>query len=229
MVAGERQAEFARRLGIPAQRLIWGVYTGDYATFSAVAQRRGPALPPQAFLYVGRLVRDKGIDVLAEAYQTYRSHVAEPWPLITAGTGPEEHLLDGIDGIEPLGFVQPRNLPAVYSRAGCLVLPSRFEPWGVVVHEAASAGLPVVCTRVCGAATRLVLDGYNGAVVTESDHEGLADGLRRISTATDDQRRALGEGSTRLACQYSPQRWAANLLQRVADLGATLDWAGIRG
>ena len=72
------------------------------------------------------------------------------------------HLV-GVHGVEMLGFVQPDDLPAVLERAGCLVLPSRFEPWGVVVHEAAAAGLPIVCTPVCGAATRLVLDGYNGS------------------------------------------------------------------
>jgi glycosyltransferase involved in cell wall biosynthesis len=217
-VAGERQAEFARRLGLPAERLIWGMYTGDYPRYAAVAAGRSGALPPEAFLYVGRLVPDKAIDVLAEGYRRYRATVADPWPLVVAGAGPDGHHLDGVAGVDRHGFVQPHDLPALFAEAGCLVLPSRFEPWGVVIHEAAAAGLPVVCTRVCGASTRLVLDGYNGVVISSDSPDALASGLSRISESTEDQCRAMGEGSSALALQYSPERWAANLLRRIGEL-----------
>jgi glycosyltransferase involved in cell wall biosynthesis len=197
--------------------------TGDYPTFSRVAAERKGALPPEAFLYVGRLVPDKAIDVLAEGYRRYRRRVARPWPLLVAGTGPEAHHLHGVEGVRTLGFVQPADLPEVFARAGCLVLPSRFEPWGVVIHEAAAAGLPIVCTRVCGAATRLVLDGYNGVVMTPDSPDAVATGLQRIGAATDAERRAMGEGSAALAKQYSPERWASNLLRRLDELVADVD------
>ena len=104
------------------------------------------------------------------------------------------------------------------SRAGCLVLPSRFEPWAVAVHEAAAAGLPVICTWVCGAATRLVLDGYNGVVVSPDDARGLAAGLARVSTAGKEERLAMVAASSLLARQLSPERWASNLLARIPEL-----------
>jgi glycosyltransferase involved in cell wall biosynthesis len=100
------------------------------------------------------------------------------------------------------------------------VLPSRFEPWGVAIHEATAAGLPVVCTRECGASTRLVLDGYNGVVISKDDPEALIDGLVRITEAGDAARRAMGAASRGLALQYSPQRWAGNLLTRIPELRA---------
>ena len=87
---------------------------------------------------------------------------------VAPGVGPLADTIGSIDGVDMLGFVQPDEMPSVFARAGCLVLPSRHEPWAVVIHEAASAGLPVVCTRACGASTRLVLDGLNGAVVSPS-------------------------------------------------------------
>jgi glycosyltransferase involved in cell wall biosynthesis len=127
-------------------------------------------------------------------------------------------LLSAIDGVEMLGFVQPADLPDVFSRAGCLVLPSRVEPWGVVVHEAVSAGLPVVCTRVCGAATRLVLDGYNGTIVSAGDDVGLARALARISAASPGERRAMGAASESLSLQYTPTRWASMLVSRIPEL-----------
>lgn len=218
LVADERGAVFAGRLGYPAERVVWGVYTGDHRRFAAVADQRGDELPPAAFVFVGRLVPDKAIDVLAAGYARYRDLVDDPWPLLVAGTGPDERLLTARDGVELLGFVQPADLPKVFEQAGCLVLPSRFEPWAVVIHEAAAAGLPIICTRVCGASTRLVLDGYNGVVVTPDDAGALAGAFRRIHRASDAERLAMGRASGSLALQYSPQRWARNLLGRLPDL-----------
>lgn len=214
-VCDERQAVFAEKLGFPAERMLWGVNTCDQPLFARVAAERGDRLPPPVFLFVGRLVEDKAVDVLAEAYGRYRSAVADPWPLRVAGVGPMAGLLEGIDGVEMLGFVQPAELPGVFASAGCLVLPSRVEPWGVVAHEATSAGLPVVCTRACGAATRLVLDGYNGAVVSPGNASGLAQALARISGASAEERRAMGTGSELLSRQFTPQRWAQVVLSRV--------------
>lgn len=217
-VCGDRQADFAARLGFPAERLVWGMAVGDHGRFAAVARARGDALPPPAFLYVGRLVPEKGIDVLAAAYQRYRARVEDPWSLVIAGRGAEEAHLAGADGVKLLGFVQPDDLPAVFADAGCLVLPSRFEPWAVVVHEAAAAGLPVICTRVSGASTRLVLDGYNGVAITDGDVDALTRALLRIHRASDDERRDMGRASEALALQYSPEQWAARLMSRIPEI-----------
>lgn len=218
----ERQANFAERLGFPAERMIWGLYSGDYDAFAAVAQARGAAPLPQQFLYVGRLVPEKSIDVLAAGYAEYRSMVADPWPLAVAGAGPDEPVLTAIDGVKLHGFVQPDELPTVFADAGCLVLPSRFEPWAVVVHEAAAAGLPVICTRACGASTRLVLDGYNGVVVSPGNVSGLAQAFARIHRADDRTRAAMSRASESLAQQYSPRLWAERLLRRIPELRAQI-------
>lgn len=217
---GDTQATFARKLGFTTEQTMSGLYTCDHPRFAAVAERRGDALPPEAFLFVGRLVPDKGIDVLAGAYERYRTEVADPWPLLVAGTGPQQDLLEGVKGVETLGFVQPSDLPEVFERAGCLVLPSRFEPWATVIHEAAAVGLPVVCTRACGASTRLVLDGYNGVIVSPGNVDALTGALGRIHGLSDQERRAMGVASTSLARQHTPERWARTLLDRIPDFRA---------
>lgn len=220
---GERQAAFARRLGFADEEILWGLYTCDHPTFAAVADRRTGA-PPPAFLFVGRLVDSKGADVLAAAYRTYRRSAGAAWPLLVSGTGPMAGVLDGAPGVEMLGFVQPSDIPAVFARAGCLVTPSRFEPWGVVIHEAASAGLPVICSSACGASTRLVLDGYNGAVVPAGNADRLADAMVQVASAPD--LALMGRRSAQLAAQFTPQRWAGYLLDRVAALRPRYGLAG---
>jgi glycosyltransferase involved in cell wall biosynthesis len=231
LVAGERQAAFATKLGFPLERIVWGLYTADHDCYAEVARRRGDGLPPAAFVFVGRLVPEKAVDVLAEAYRRYRASVTDPWPLLVAGIGPESSRLEPLEGVKMLGFVQPPDLPAVLGEAGCLVIPSRYEPWAVVIHEATSAGLPVVCSHACGSSTRLVLDGYNGVVTTTGDVDAFAAGLRRVHRWSDERRRAAGKASSRLALQYTPDRWAENLLDRIPDLREQVGlqaapWAG---
>jgi glycosyltransferase involved in cell wall biosynthesis len=227
-VCDERAAVFAQRLGFGADRLLWGMNTADVPRFAAVAEARGDAAPPERFAFVGRLVPDKAVDVLATAYARYRAAVDDPWPLVVAGTGPQRELLAAVPGVELAGFVQPDDLPDLLARSGCLVLPSRFEPWGVVVHEATAAGLPVVCTSVCGASTRLVLDGWNGVVVAPDDPGELARALVRIHRLGEEERRAMGRASQELAKQYSPTRWARTLLSRLDDLRATAGLGPLR-
>jgi glycosyltransferase involved in cell wall biosynthesis len=217
-VPGERSADFARRLGFSDERIIRGIYSCDHPSFDVVAEARGDVPPPRAFVFVGRLEREKGIDVLVEGYQRYRELTDEPWPLLVGGVGSEAPRLTGVTGLDGVGFVQPERLPDLFARSGCLVLPSRFEPWGVVVHEAATVGLPVVCTSVVGAASRLVLDGYNGVIVPPGDAGALARGLLRISASTDRRRLELTRASRELARQFTPDRWADHLLSRIHEL-----------
>ena len=103
---GDEQAVFARHLGFDQHEIIVGLYTCDDPFFT------GPQDPPQSsFLFTGRLVDVKGVDVLAEAYRRYREQSADPWPLKVAGIGPMDEELKAIDGVELLGFVSPRTCP----------------------------------------------------------------------------------------------------------------------
>ena len=83
-VSGERQRQFAEKLGYPGARIWDGIYACDWDAFSAPAGREWV----RAFLYVGRYVDVKGMDVLLDAYGRYRDGVQEPWVLWCAGTGP---------------------------------------------------------------------------------------------------------------------------------------------
>jgi glycosyltransferase involved in cell wall biosynthesis len=210
---GDEQAVFARHLGFEQHEIIVGLYTCHESFFT------GPQDPPRnSFLFVGRLVDTKGVDVLAAAYREYRRQSSDPWPLVAAGIGPMDSELKAIDGVELLGFVGPRELPGVMADTGCLVLPSRFEPWGVVVQEAAASGQPVICTSSCGAASRLVLDGYNGRVVAPDRPEELTRAMLWVERADPSHRVAMSQRSVELAKQYTPRRWAEHLVERSLEL-----------
>lgn len=223
--AGDRQAQYARRLGFGADRQLHGLYICDSRLFSTVANARFSQIGrkadwPRRFLFVGRFVEQKGVGDLLQAYCLYRSRVADPWFLHCIGGGPLESLLRRETGVIVEDFRQPAELVVAFEHAGVFVLPSRYEPWGVVVHEAATAGLPLICSSECGASVELLQDGYNGFLFKSGDVAGLARLLEYCASGSIDLE-LMGRCSVQIAQRFTPERWAdylAEMLQLKAGI-----------
>ncbi|OAM87875.1 glycosyltransferase family 4 protein [Termitidicoccus mucosus] len=212
--AGERQKQLASFLAYPADRIWEGYYSCDVERFSAEENTRAGR---RAFVFVGRCVESKGALVLAEAYRRYAGQVKEPWPLRVAGTGPLQVALQEA-GALCAGFVQPEKLPGLMNQTGVLVLPSLFEPWGVVVHEAASAGLSLLCSRACGAADRFLEEGKNGFLTETGSVEALAGALSAFHHLDDVMLERFSFHSRELARWINPDSWADTLYEGVMKL-----------
>ena len=171
----------------------------------------------KSFAFVGRYAPVKGLDTLAEAYRLYAAKVESPWKLICAGKGEcREQLIAA--GAEDRGFLQPEALPAFLGEASAFILPSRFEPWGVVVQEAAATGLPVIVSDVCGAGVHLLRDRWNGRSFAAGDAAHLTECLLWMHWQSDAQLVELGRNSFELSKQYTPERWARTLIEGVEGL-----------
>jgi len=227
--SGSRSVEYAQSLGIPANRIVTGYDVVDNEFFAAGAEevrragvrRHGDtALPERFFLYVGRFSAEKNLQELIRAYAAYRGCAAEPWGLALVGSGPGEAGLRaeaeavGPEGIIWIPFQPPEGLVRLYGLASCFVLPSRSEPWGLVVNEAMAAGLPVLVSEMCGCAPELVREGGNGYTFPPGDGEALASLMARVADGGVEARAAMGETSRRLVSAYTPETWAA----RAVDL-----------
>ena len=151
-------------------------------------------------LYVGRLSWEKGLDVLIEALRRI-SATRPDIGLLIAGDGPQRKALEvqaqALPQVFFLGFRDWDQLPRFYAAADLFVLPSRREPWGMVVNEAMASGLPVLASRKVGAAQDLILEGQTGFVVPENDAEALASAIARACQSTD-RLRAMGEEAQKL-------------------------------
>lgn len=215
-VPGYRQEWFARRLGFDERDIIRGLYAADRDSFDL-----GPRSPDdrdaRAFLFAGRLVHAKGVDVLASAYARYRSTTVEPWDLLVLGTGPHSSALSSLPGVAMLGFHQPDELPDIYRQADCLVLPSRFEPWGVVVHEACASGMAVIASTAVGAADTFVQDGYNGRIVATGSADELAVAMAEVAGMDAAELMAWSERSRQVSHRLTPDRWAEHLVHRITE------------
>jgi glycosyltransferase involved in cell wall biosynthesis len=109
------------------------------------------------------------------------------------------------------GFQQPDAVAEQMRAASCFVLPSRAEPYGVVVHEAASAALPMLCTDFAGAVPMFVQDGANGWTVAAGRVDVWADAMARMSTQPADRLEEMSAISHALSTRISPSGWARHV------------------
>ncbi|MBC7351309.1 MAG: glycosyltransferase family 4 protein [Thermogutta sp.] len=145
-------------------------------------------------LFVGRLINKKGVDILLEAFARVVQNV--PSQLLIAGDGPERTKLEEQaarlrvnDRVHFVGFQQPKDLPRFYCAADLFVLPSRTEPWGVVVMEALASGLPVVVSNLVGCYPDVINDDQVGRVVAPEDPHSLAEAMRDYLLKRPDKNR----------------------------------------
>ena len=215
-VPGRASAEYLQSFGVADKRIAIAPNAIDTAIFGEGANtaREGRAPESCTFLYVGRLDPEKGLDVLLRAFE----HV--PGRLVVVGSGSEERRLRAVasERVRFLGPLDRDELVAWYAAADAFVLPSRSEPWGIVLNEAAAAGLPLVATEEVGAAHDLIEEGVNGFRVPAGDEGALAAALKRVA---DDAgfRTTAGARSLELSHRFSPEAWAdgvVGLARRVA-------------
>jgi glycosyltransferase involved in cell wall biosynthesis len=137
-------------------------------------------------LFVGRLERRKGIDLLLEAARRFLARQPEVW-LVLAGRDVEawSERIEAVVGapgaarVRALGEVSTAAREKLMHGARCLVFPSRYESFGLVPLEAFVHGLPVVATRA-GAIPEVVADGECGLLFEPDDVNGLADRVERL-------------------------------------------------
>jgi glycosyltransferase involved in cell wall biosynthesis len=216
-VPGERGVNFAKRLGFQGEKLLTGLYSADHPFFASIFASRSHldrATWPRRFLFAGRLAPEKGVEDLANAWQQYHQQTADPWELWIAGSGPLAPSLEKLAGVRMLGFVQPEQYADILPQVGAFVLPSHYEPWGVVIHEMAAAGLPVLCSRQCGSSSELVQDGFNGFLFEARDVPALARLFRHVSGGEVDLP-LMGKRSALLSSRYTPAQWADYLVSHL--------------
>jgi glycosyltransferase involved in cell wall biosynthesis len=171
------------------------------------------------FLFSGRLAREKGVDILVEAMNRVCAR-RDDVRLAVVGAGRlREKLIGQLNQTAAncthfFGQAAYADMPRNYALADALVLPSRHEPWGLVINEAMACGLTVVATDCCGAARDLVVPGRTGLVLHEPTAEELADAL--VSLANDaDVRRAMGRAGAAHVRQWNFDRTLRGFLDAI--------------
>lgn len=212
-VPGAPQVPFALKLGFAKNRIATGFYCADTAAFSAFYSthpERKTTLP-ERFIFIGRYVDFKGIFELWSAFSALRQD-APQWEMISIGTGDRFNDRQEMPNLHHVGFVQPTNLPHYLEQAGVFVLPSHKEPWGVVVHELAAAGFPMICTQQVGAATAFVNENENGYIIPANNVNALYEAMKKMTALSAEARANMGQRSHELAQKITLEKWVQTAL-----------------
>ena len=194
LAIGSLNRELYLRYGVPAGRVFTMPHAVDNAFFqrhARQAQSRREVLRAQlgiapgrpVVLFCGRLSPQKDPGTLILAIGRLCQELSVKPALILAGTGPLESGLKNTastagETVKFVGFINQTELPAFYDLCDIFVLPSVFEPWGLVVNEVMNAGKPVIVSDKVGAAPDLVKAGRNGDIFKAGDVDDLCRKLR---------------------------------------------------
>jgi glycosyltransferase involved in cell wall biosynthesis len=220
---GQRSGQYVAALGAPSRKIVIGcqaaalphTYRPEQALQQRIAQRQGQQAPH--YLYVGRLAPEKAVPTLIAAFgQIYRSQPQAQLTLV--GSGPMQQELQAL--VASLGLQQAVHfagaagidtLPGYFLDATCLVLPSRREPWGLVVNEALSYGCPAVVSDRCGCAPDLIVQGRTGY---EFECDNVADlQARMLQTGAMGDVAQVAQACISQMQRFTPEQAARKILE----------------
>ncbi|MCR4329111.1 MAG: glycosyltransferase family 4 protein [Candidatus Roizmanbacteria bacterium] len=234
LVTGSRVSNYLGFLGIPEARhfvfpntcdVKWFAKQSEKARREADAIRKKFSIDTQyIILCVGRLVKVKNLNTLIDAFSLLPTGLLEKTSLVFVGEGSDRHELEEkkevlkLRNVKFLGHQEGTNLASLYGIANIFVLLSTFEPWGVVVNEAAACGLPLILSRDVGAADDLLEDGRNGFLVDPLEQTQVS---KHIAYILSDEMLAkkMGERSHRIVEDWTYKRCYDGFEQMLRYLG----------
>ncbi len=204
VVQSEATREWARSIVRPDR-----VHVIPNAVSPPLAGAQSDRARSRTVLGVGRLVTQKGFDVLVEAFGAV-AHRHPDWCLTIIGRGPEESRLRALGAsVDQHGGL---NMPGVvvdperhYGTAGLFVLPSRFEGFPNALLEAMASGCAVIAADCPVGPAEIVRDGVDGVLVPVGDAASLASALTRLM-ADEAERRRLGAAARQVVERFSQER-----------------------
>jgi 1,2-diacylglycerol 3-alpha-glucosyltransferase len=209
LVSGIRARQhFVHRLGLPESRVKLPYSVVDNSHFAASS----PDYAAKKILCLARFSPEKNLENLTRAFE--QSGISEKgWTLELTGGGPVKKALQqmGTAGVAFREWVSYEELPSLYASASAFILPSSFEPWGLVVNEAMAAGLPVAVSEECGCAPDLVPDA--AFRFPAADQVRMAAVLRKLAEMSPEERLQSGKMNRQKAGEFSPEHWAKSFLQ----------------
>lgn len=218
LVGSTYMAEHVAAHGFDRSKIhVLPLYTDPRPTAPADERDQGLAL------FVGQLIRGKGVDLLLRALALTRGHIR----LVIVGGGKQEDELRALCSeleldarVTFVGRVPPSEVSRYYARAQLLVMPSRYpEPFGLAGLEGLAAGLPVVAFDV-GAVSEWLDDGRDGLLVPPGDVEALAAAITRLADDPELARVMGDRGARAHRERFLPERHINNLISLMTAMTA---------
>lgn len=208
-VPNARQYKFAQKLGFNEYQILEGIYCCDTDYYSELYREfiRNRIEWPKNILFLGRYVNEKGFMQLQDAFIEFdKKHPGQSWKLLLAGKGPLNVRMH--PKIIDMGFVQPKDIKDIMRQTGFFILPSKYEPYGVVLHEMAVAGIPLISSVFCGASDDYLEEGKNGFLLHTISVSELVRVFENALNLGDKKLKEMSEKSHELGNRNTLDKWA---------------------
>lgn len=204
-VAGVQQYFYARMFGFKDKNIIYDLLSADIKVFHSSKNES-----EKNFLYVGRFVDIKGINLLSEAYDIYRTKHSGKYGLICVGNG--EFNYPESPKFKVHGYTNQDNLLLIANECEVLILPSIKDQWGLVVHEFSLLGMPLLLSEGVGAKNHFLINNFNGYLFKLNSSADLAKKMKKYELLTQYEKEKMSENSRNISKRITPETAAANLL-----------------
>jgi 1,2-diacylglycerol 3-alpha-glucosyltransferase len=209
LVSGKRAHDhFARRLKVNDQKIRTGYSVVDNNHFTIKSRDQS-----RKVLCVARFAPEKNLDELVTSFRN-STLPSKGWELVIVGGGPLRKTLEDRAAGSPVSLADWRSyqeLPGVYQGAALFVLPSLFEPWGLVVNEAMAASLPLVLSDKVGCLPDFLQPGSNGWSFDANVPGSLTKVFNIVCGTSDEELASMGRQSHAIVKGYSVDFFASNL------------------
>jgi glycosyltransferase involved in cell wall biosynthesis len=177
-----------------------------------------PQEGPVHFLFVGRVMHEKGVDELFAAAKRMKQQYGEQVEFHMVGSF-EEAYKPVMDQLEQAGVVKyhgyQSDMKPFYAMAGCVVLPSYHEGMSNVLLEAAASGRPLITSDIPGC-REAVENGVSGYLCPAKDADALYEAMRRFAALSVEQRSQMGRcGRERMEQQFSKTAVVAETIKHL--------------
>jgi glycosyltransferase involved in cell wall biosynthesis len=234
LAIGSLNREFYIACGVPERRIWLSPYAVDNDFFQSAAcellpqrveLRRAYDIPADStvFLFSGKLTPVKCPLDLLEAFTGLPSR--DRYSLLFVGDGELRAEIEArvsrkrLTNVRVTGFKNQQHVSTFYAMADVLVLPSRFEPWGLVVNEAMNFGLGIVASDQVGGAADLVRPGVTGEIFRAGAIDELRSAMERCSS--EDRRRAAARACRTMVGQWGIDAAAGGIAEAVRSVQGT--------
>ncbi|MFC0657664.1 glycosyltransferase [Mongoliitalea lutea] len=205
-VPGSRQYLFAHSIGFSMNAIIPNFYSASDLFFDKYC-----TIKEKRILFVGRFAKVKNVEALIQAFTGLTDKFPE-WKLRLVGSGVLDQNQIYNKNIEVFSFESQEKLVEHAQESSVFCLPSVHEAWGVVVHEFAALGMPLLLSDKVGASDKYLISNYNGLRFEADDPDSLKEKLNMLMSLSLDQLQIWGNRSRSLAISRTPEISAASLL-----------------
>lgn len=236
LVPGRASLAYLKSYGVDEKDVIMAPNSADTEFFSNdIVEKDGQGgqirrqfekeMPLAKFnlLFVGRLSPEKGFPFALEVLERLQGADLDVG-LVVVGDGPFRSKYEALatekrlKHVLFLGFKQPRELPYYYRMGDLLIMPSTSEPWGLVVNEAMTCGIPVLCSPKVGAAQDLVIEDSTGF---QCESVEVYESHIRELVGNPLKRKEMGKNCREIIKKFTPQACGAgfaNAFRKVSSL-----------